>query len=96
MSGVTLGPGGKNSSSCSSSPLGSQLTGAPTWTRVIKLWRAEPEMLRSWETTGEKILCHLLSRKNQCLEIDIYPLVDVLLIQPPLLFVCGLDWECSG
>ena len=57
MSGVTLGPGGKNSSSCSSSPLSSQLTGAPTWTRAIKLWRAEPEMLRSWETTEEKIDC---------------------------------------
>ena len=38
-------------------------------------------MLRSWETTGEKILCHLLRRKNQCLEKSIYPLVDVLLIQ---------------
>ena len=28
-------------------------------------------MLRSWETTGEKILCHLLSSKNQCLEKNI-------------------------
>ena len=76
--GVTLGPGGKNSSSCSSSPLSSQLTGAPTWTRAIKLRRAEPEMLRSWETTEEKIDCVTCASKNHGLG-KIYLEEDVLL-----------------
>ena len=86
--GVTLGLGGKNSSSCAS-PLGAQLTGAPTWTRAIKLRRAEPGMLRSWETTEEKILCHLRQEKS-CAWKNRYILLeeDVLLI-PARLFVCG-------
>ena len=48
----------KNCSSCSL-PLGAQLTPAQAGTRAIKLRSAESGMLRSWETTGEKTLCHL-------------------------------------